>query len=184
MKILFFRFELLITLLSLTWGVNLFSEQSSTIHWGDTCERMKQVIKFADTNKLEIHDPSGFFLKSILNANKILSFEVFVKDESGQRSEFFTGKEVFKFMLEHFGDKVNKIENEFRADAPEMLDNLNSVNKEIAKGVPLKDAILKSWSGKVTAEEGYTEIDIRSSKFDKVTGEYTYIQVHFTKPTQ
>jgi hypothetical protein len=84
------------------------------------------------------------------------------------------GKELFRGMMEHFGENVRAIRGNWRYG-----DNLLEVNKLVSQGVPLEIAVTRTWTARRAAEYGFTRAVV--TELQGAPGAYRFIQVLFTK---
>ena len=60
-------------------------------------------------------------------------------------------------------------------------DNLNEVNRLTWQGVPLSEAVKRTWTAKQAKRHGYTEAIISEKETRGKPGEYSYIVITFHK---
>jgi hypothetical protein len=90
-----------------------------------------------------------------------------------------TGRGLFDLALSYFGGRVKTIRgNWYHGGGP---DNLNEVNRLTGQGVPLSEAVKRTWTEKQAKRHGYTEAIISEKETRGKPGEYTHIVVNFHK---
>ena len=93
------------------------------------------------------------------------------------------GGDMFDKMMNHYGDNVKGIRgNWMNLDKSESNKNLGIINKLTSQGVPLKDAVMKTWTAAQAIRYGYTESKIQTDYVKGDSGNYTKVEVIFTKP--
>jgi hypothetical protein len=94
------------------------------------------------------------------------------------------GSEMFDRMMQHFGDKVKRIQGEWYGvdlSNPDKRSNIHTVNMLIRdKGMEPEEAAMLNFTGKMAERNGFTEVKILDH--DGAPGYYTSIKVEFSKP--
>lgn len=88
-----------------------------------------------------------------------------------------SGKQMFDAVMMHFGDRVRSIEGYWAWG-----DNLHKVNRLVADGVPLHDAVGQTWTADRAAAYGFTRIFDLNTVPGAATGTYKKINLLFLRP--
>lgn len=116
---------------------------------------LRHGVVHADESSLSWVDPnhSGFYLRADLSENGVLDFSIrLIKELNGDRSEY-SGKDLFKFMIDHFGqENVWAIKARWSEG-----DNLREYigNRET---MGPKKAALETWTGRRAKEHGFSRV--------------------------
>ena len=84
------------------------------------------------------------------------------------------GTDVFKRMMQHFGDKPNGVWGKWVRGT-----NLDKVNQLTAQGVPLEEAVTHAWTANRARDFGFGKASI--IKAEGSPGVYTNIELKFTR---
>lgn len=114
----------------------------------------------------------GWYSVHAVLHNRVLGFEITMKDlETDQRSRF-RGRDVFRLMVDHFGvENIDYVKARWveGSNYDEFVSNLKRMGK--------KKAAQNTWTGRRAAEYGFTRV-----KNVKILTGIDYIEVYFTKP--
>lgn len=127
-------------------------------------------------NYFEIYENERIHLKADLDESGVLRFSVNTQYEDGTRG-MLRGAEAFDQMMKHFEGRVKYIQDDWLYG-----DNLELVNKLTAEGIPLREAILKTWTARQAARYGFH--DARLQARSGAPGKYTAITVLFKPLSQ
>ena len=112
---------------------------------------------------------NGKGILATIDANGVVEFAI----EAGKGSSI-PGREMFAQMMNHFGSNVNAVRGNWSYG-----DNLGMVNRLTSAGVPLEEAVLKTWTAGQSALYGFTNAAIQTIK--GIPGAYTKLGVLFTR---
>ena len=116
-------------------------------------------------------DVSGFgAIYAALDDDGVLEIALSLKPGSPVK-----GHQLFSQALGHFGLEVKTIRGNWTWGV-----NLVKVNQLTARGIHLEEAARGTWTARQCIQKGYTISEVRS--FEGVAGNYTALQVDFTKP--
>lgn len=141
-----------------------------------TLEKRKNYYSLSDSR----YEHLG--VRGTLSSFGELRLEIYTKSPTGERSPLLRGSEGFDRIMKYFGDRVKTIEANWQTSLSgnALSDNLATVNKLTKAGVPLEEAVKQTWTAKKAAEFNFTEIE--HYYFDGEPGNYSYIDVTFSKP--
>jgi hypothetical protein len=86
----------------------------------------------------------------------------------------YRGTDLFKRMMEHFGSNVRGIWGKWVSG-----DNLETVNRLTARGLPLEEAVTRAWTANRARDFGFDNATV--VKAEGEPGVYTNIEVRFDK---
>lgn len=132
-------------------------------------------VEFDRSNySFEIFTRDRDILSSILKGDGTLRINLQAKGGP------LTGRECFKLMMDHYGDRVKRIEGFWvsQEHGPNNK-NLGRVNDLVSKGVPLVEAIKQAWTAQRAKEYGFPNLMIKDTIWNGF--QYGKIVVVFTK---
>ena len=83
------------------------------------------------------------------------------------------GTEMFAMAMNHFGKNVRGVKGIWKYG-----DNLDEVNRLVESGVPLAEAVQRTWTARRAASFGFTQATVREAKKGP-NGRFTSVVVAF-----
>ena len=120
-----------------------------------------------------VNDSSGIL--STLSKDGVVDFKINAVNSPVR------GVDLFDKMMEAYGTDVSAIRgNWMNKDAGPANKNLGVVNKLTSEGVPLENAVTRTWTAQQAARYGFTSPSVQVVIGE--TGAYTKVETLFTKP--
>ena len=124
----------------------------------------------SDEKSLLVSHSSGSLLMAEIADDGLITFAV-GRPPGGQ----VRGRRMFDEMIRHFGERATGIRGTWRYG-----DNLAEFNKRLSSGEDPQEAASKTWTGRMAAEHGFTEVEVLSKPSE--SGHYPSVDVIFSKP--
>lgn len=123
----------------------------------------------------ELYTPEQRGIIGELDEDGVVTFAIHAGEGSSIR-----GTEMFKRMMQHFGDDVRAIRGVWRKYRDRPSANIDKVNELTGTGTPISEAILHGWTVTRAAKLGYCRVRLIGIPEGR-PGAYTQIDVWIEK---